>query len=124
MRNRQINYLRHPLSAKQALSIALDCWGESRAMPVLLITPKGQAMDVAKNIRVILSKERYKTGQKAYYGFTLGEPFPWTEGEVTGEAIVLNWRLTPLQNIRNMNLFKPETERVGNASQAIADKLA
>lgn len=103
MRPRQINYLRHPLSGRQALAIALDCWSESRSIPILLIGPKGQIDDLIMNIRVILSKERKRLGANAQYGFTVSSIFPWTENGITGEAAVLTWRITALQNLRNLN---------------------
>lgn len=104
MRSRKINYLRHPLSARQALAIALECWAESRLLPVLLITPQGQSEDVVRNIRVILSKERGKASEAEAYGFVISSTFPYTDAGVTGEAVVLEWRLTPLQNLRNMRI--------------------
>lgn len=106
MRDRRINYLRHPLSARQALAIALECWGESRHLPILLITPTGQSEDAIKNIRVILSKERKKVKDADLYGFIVSSTFPWTENGVTGEAVVLEWRITMLQNMRNTGILK------------------
>lgn len=102
MRHRQINLLRHDFSARQALSMALDYWRVSRSLPIALITPAGQAANFAKLIRVALSKERKRVRAKgANYGFVTSAAFSYTDGDIKGECIILRWRVTMLQRIRN-----------------------
>lgn len=103
MTPRNINYLRHVIYAKQALGILLNCWKEDRHLPVILVTPRNKAVDIAKTIRVILAKERSKLPRdnRAHYGFTLSEPFAYTDNGVRGEAVVIRWRITAIQRLRN-----------------------
>lgn len=105
MRRRQINCLRHPMTSRQCLSMLLDFWQLSRNLPVVLITKKGQAAILVKLIRATLSKERQELRVRAApvnYGFKCSEVFPFTDQGVKGEAIVVQWRLTKLQRMRNM----------------------
>lgn len=104
MRSRQINFLRHPMSARQALAIALECWKEDRESPIALITPAGESLQVAKTIRVSFARERKKMEHqlRVSYGFTLSQPFPYTDAGVRGEAVIIRWRLTNTQNFRNL----------------------
>ncbi len=61
-----------------------------------------------KNIRVSFAREKGKLSRedRLAYGFTASAPFPFTDAGVKGEAIVLRWRLTITQNLRN--LFKEQ----------------
>ena len=104
MRKRVISTIRHPYTSKQILAQMLAAWNSNRHAPVLIIAPMGQVNQVVKNIRVTLAKERAKQGKQrgTNYGFTQTDPFPFTEDGVTGEAVVLRWRITALQNIRNI----------------------
>lgn len=105
MRRRQINCLRHPMTSRQALSMLLDFWKLSRGTPVVLITHTGQAATMVKLIRATLSKERQglrKQGASVNYGFKCSDVFPFTDEGVRGEAIVISWRLTRLQHMRNL----------------------
>lgn len=113
MRQRQINYLRHPMSSRQALSILVDLW-RGKKYPVMLVTRKGQSLETVKHIRVALSKERAvhrgKT-TKIHFGFTVSEPFPYTVHGITGEAVIIHWRLTGRQHMRNISseLFRKDS---------------
>jgi len=104
MRPRVLNYLRHQIESRQALAMLLDCLEESKRLPVLLVAPRGESLSIALRIRVSLSKERGKLAKsdRVSFGFTLSEPFPYTEGSKRCEAIAIRWRLTPSQNFKNM----------------------
>ena len=106
MRPRQINYLRHQLTARQSLSILLECWRESRSNPVILIAPTGACETVIRSIRVILSKERKAASRKSAFGFVISNVFPYTDNGIKGEAVVVYWRLTSLQNLKNLDIIK------------------
>ena len=102
MRRRQVNYLRHRMSTKQALGFILDCWREDHKLPIVLITPAGDAKRFANQIRVTLARERAKVPreQKPFYGFTMSDSFPYTDGAVKAEAILIRYRKTNYQRIR------------------------
>lgn len=101
--NRIINTIRHPYSTRQALDAVLTHWRADRDLPVAIITGAGLAPRFVESMRVTLSKERKKHPKDApiHYGFTQSEPFPYTDGGVRGEAVILRHRVTPLQAIRN-----------------------
>lgn len=107
MTKRIISTIRHPYSSKQILSRILALWSENRHHPIIIVArsvPSDDVKTVVKNIRVALSKERSKQGkpQGTNYGFTQSTPFPFTEDGQTGEAVVIRWRVTSLQNLRNL----------------------
>lgn len=104
MRPRQINMLRHGISTRQALNILLECWGDRRDLPVILIMDKNEIPNMIRRLRVTLAKERQKLDRSARvaYGFTVSDRFPYTDGTQRGEAAVIRWRLTPIQNLKNM----------------------
>src|SRR5690348_4148980 len=80
--NRAINFLRHPITSRQALAMLIDHWRSGNTkVPMILITPQRQSIDYAKRIRVIFAKEKakYPADAQMHYGFVLSEPFPWTE---------------------------------------------
>lgn len=104
MRPRQLNYLRHPITSKQALDTILECWTESRKLPIMLVSYRGDAEESAKRIRVALSKEKAKIAKadRPHYGFTISDPFPYTDGGRKGEAVMIRYRMTSLQHFRNI----------------------
>lgn len=105
MRKRQINFLRHPMSGRQALLIALECWKEDRRIPVFIIAPPGETEDKVSAIRVALSRERKETKRKYRFTIHAGEAFKYTdEGEV-GEACVLRYTVSTSQHIANNMSF-------------------
>lgn len=99
----ELNYIRHDMTAKQALAIMLRYWRRDVEQSLILIAPTHMAETYIKNIRVALAKERskYKRKDRPYYGFTVSEVFPYSEAGIKGEAIIIRWRLTQLQNFRN-----------------------
>lgn len=101
LRQRKISLFAHPLTTRQALSNLLDMWRQNRDLPIAVVGPRGEMERFTKSIRVTLSKERAKQGAKAHYGFTQSDPFPYTEAGIKGEAVILRFRLTELQTIRN-----------------------
>jgi len=104
MRPRQLNYLRHPITSRQALDMFLECWMESRKLPIMIVSYRGDAEESAKRIRVALSKEKAKISKadRPHYGFTISDPFPYTDGGRRGEAVVIRYRMTSLQHFRNI----------------------
>lgn len=100
---RIISCLRHPYTTRQALATLLDFWHLDRETPIVLLTIPNQADAFTRNIRVALSKERqkYDSDAKIHYGFTQSTPFAYTEADHRGEAVVLRFRMTEKQKIRN-----------------------
>lgn len=104
MMTRELNFLRHPITSRQALGRLLDFWSQDRSAPVILIAPKGEADNYTRRIRVALSKEKslIPRNQRSSYGFTSSDPFPCRVEGKMGQAILVHWRLTPGQNMRNV----------------------
>lgn len=115
---RIINYLRHPLASRQALAALLDYWREDRDTPVVLVVPAGEGVEVAKQIRVCLSKEKAKLqpgAERPHFGFSIISVFPWTEMDtIHGEACVIQFKQTQLQRLKNQVKWK---DIVGHVDQ-------
>ena len=116
MRKRQVNYLRHRMSTKQALGFILDRWREDRKTPIVLITQAGYARKFANQIRVTLARERgkIKKDDRPHYGFTMSDPYPYTDGKVKGEAILIRYRKTNYQMLRE-TFLKPLAREMNHA---------
>lgn len=106
MKRRVISFLRHDMSSRQALSMAIDMWAEDRTLAIVVVAEAGKIDATIRAMRVAFAREAGRSKQEIHYGFTVGDQFPFSDAGLKGEAIAIYWRITPRQLFKNLGLAK------------------
>lgn len=98
----------HDLSAPQALEQLLRHFRISKREPVTVMTRRGEGKDLVNRIRAELSRSRkdYQLqGRPTFqFGFKADKQMSITVDGVTKECWSLVYRITPLQQMKNLAL--------------------
>lgn len=103
---RLIDVTIHEINSTQALEQLLRYFRESTKEPIVLMAKRGEGVEMLDKIRASLSAIRRtyrENGQVVpHFGFRSTGPFNIYEDGITKECHAITYRITPLQQMKNL----------------------
>lgn len=103
---RQIDITIHELTAAQALEALLRLFRESKTSPVSIFVRRGDGKTFVAKIRTELTRMRRTYEEQGrfvpHFGFTVEGPFYIHSDGIAKEGLVIHFRLTRLQYVKNL----------------------
>lgn len=99
----------HELTSMQVLEMCMRIWNVNRSTRIIMLTRAGDQMDMLRRIRVSLSSLRKSAAEANTYVQNFGIegevlPVSYRVSGMTKGAIMINYRMTKLQAMKNVHL--------------------